>query len=465
MSPERKAVMESEPRALSVSEVMDGRPLGRFQIITILLCGLVIIFDGFDTQSIGILAPSMSETLNIPLKYFGTILSAALFGLLIASLVMGPVADRWGRKWVLVFSVFTFAFFMTITARATSLEELVILRFLTGLGLGGAIPNAISLACEYAPKRLVATVVGFIMAGMPLGQVLSGQASALLLPTRLGWRAVFYVGGVLPFLVAIALILWLPESVRFLTVRGADQRKISRIMARISPTLAKVTINPEAAQDRERKGLSVKHLFAEGRTAATLLLWVPFFMNLLILYFIVSWLPALLRQVHMPISAGVAAATIFGVGSIVGSLAQGPMTNRWGSYALLLSEFGACVLLSASLSLVATSLPLVIMVAFVLGFTVTGIQVGLNSLAASFYPTSIRSTGVGWALGIGRIGSVTGPVLGGILLKIGWTPQQILLATAVPAFCAGLAIMLSYRLRGSSSAFRAAPADLPIVTH
>src|SRR5271155_2166402 len=151
-----KPIIDSQSRALSVSEVMDSRPLGRFQIMTILLCGLVIIFDGFDTQSIGILAPSMSETLNIPLKYFGTILSAALFGLLIASLVMGPVADRWGRKWVLVFSVFTFSLFMTITARATSLHELVILRFLTGLGLGGAIPNAVSLACEYAPKRLVA---------------------------------------------------------------------------------------------------------------------------------------------------------------------------------------------------------------------------------------------------------------------------------------------------------------------
>ncbi len=461
----RQPIIDSESRALSVSEVMDSRPLGRFQAMTILLCGLVIVFDGFDTQSIGILAPSMSETLGIPLKYFGTILSAALFGLMIASLVMGPVADRWGRKWALVFSVFTFALFMTLTARASSFEGLLVLRFLTGLGLGGAIPNAVALACEYAPKRLVPTVVGFIMAGMPLGQVLAGRVATVLLPTRGGWRAVFYVGGVLPILVAVALILWLPESVRFLTVRGADKRTIARIMARISPDLAGVTIKPEAAQNRERKGLPVKHLFAEGRTAATLLLWVPFFMNLLILYFIVSWLPALLREVHMPISAGVAAATIFGVGSIIGSLAQGPLTTRWGAYALLLSEFGLCMVLSASLALVATSLPLVMTVAFILGFTVTGIQAGLNSLAASFYPTSIRSTGVGWALGIGRIGSVTGPVLGGILLKIGWTPQQILLATAVPAFCAGLAILLSYRLRGSSSAFRAASVEFPMASH
>lgn len=454
-----------ETPALSIGEVMDSRPLGRFQMATILLCSLVIVFDGFDTQSIGLLAPSMSENLNIPLKYFGTILSAALFGLMIASLVVGPIADRLGRKWVLVLSVFTFAFFMTLTARATSFEALLILRFLTGLGLGGAIPNAVSLACEYAPKRLVPTIVGCIMAGMPLGQVLAGRAATLLLPTQLGWRAVFYVGGVLPILVATALILWLPESVRFLAVRGGDKRKIAHILRRISPELAELNIRPEHADNRARKGLPVRHLFTEGRTPATLLLWVPFFMNLLILYFIVSWLPAMLRQVHMPISAGVAAATIFGLGSIPGSIVQGPLTTRFGSYALLLSEFGLCVALCASLGWVATSFRLVMAVAFVLGFTVTGIQAGLNSLAASFYPTSMRSTGVGWALGIGRIGSVTGPILGGILLKIGWTPQQILAATAGPALCAGLAIVLSYRLRGSASAYRTDPADVPVISH
>lgn len=455
----------TETRALTVAEVMDSRSVGRFQAATILLCSLVIVFDGFDTQSIGILAPSMSEDLHIPLKYFGTILSAALFGLMIASLVIGPLADRWGRKWALVLSVFTFAFFMMLTARAHSFESILILRFLTGLGLGGAIPNAVALACEYAPKRLIPTVVGCIMAGMPLGQVLAGRAALRLLPTHLGWRAIFYVGGILPILVAIALTLWLPESVRFLTVRGGDKRKIASILGRISPDLASMNLRPDDSEEREKKGLSVKHLFAEGRTAATLLLWVPFFMNLLILYFIVSWLPAMLREVHMPISAGVAAATIFGVGSIIGSCAQGPITERLGSYASLVSEFGLLVLLCASLGIVATSFRLVMAVAFVLGFTVTGLQAGLNSLAASYYPTAIRSTGVGWALGIGRIGSVTGPMLGGILLKVGWSPQRILFATAVPAFCAGLAIVISYHLSGSSSAYRETPVDIPVAPH
>ena len=457
--------MISDERTATISEIMDERPLGRFQLFTIGLCGLVVIFDGFATQSIGILAPSISQTLGVPLKSFGTILSAALLGLMIASLAMGPVADRWGRKWAIVLSVLTFAVFMVLSAGATSFNQLLVYRFLTGLGLGGAIPNAIALGCEYAPKRLVATIVGSVIAGMPLGQVIAGQVSSVLLPTHWGWRSVFYFGGILPLVVALILVIWLPESVRFLSVRGADKKKISRILRRISPELANVSIRQDPSQGHESKGMSVKHLFTEGRAVTTILLWIPFFMNLLILYFVVSWLPALLREVNMPISAGVAAATIFGVGSVIGCFVEGPLMTRLGAYVILLVEFGLCILLVGLLSLVATSFLLVMVVTFILGLSVTSAQAGLNALAANFYPTSIRSTGVGWALGIGRIGSVVGPVLGGIMLKMGWTPQQILLSIAVPAFCAGLAIILSNRLVGSANAYQAAPVDSTIAGH
>jgi AAHS family 4-hydroxybenzoate transporter-like MFS transporter len=448
--------MDRGPHTLTVSEVMDERPLGRFQVLTILLCCLVIVLDGFDTQSIGVLAPSISETLGIPLKAFGPVFSGALFGLMISSMGMGPVADRWGRKWAVVLSTLMFAIFTLLTARVTSFNELLILRFLTGLGLGGAIPNAVALACEYAPKRLVPVVVCFITSGMPLGLVVAGLVSSVMIP-RWGWRSVFYIGGILPFGIAFVLIKWLPESVRFLSVRGADKVKIARIMGRISPELANVSVSRETSQDHARPGMSVKYLFTEGRTAGTILLWVPFFMNLLILYFIVSWLPSLLRQVNMPISAGVAAVSIFSLGSIIGSLVQGPLVTRCGAYIVLLADFSMCILLVWSLALVASSLPLVMAVSLILGGSVAGAQAGLNSLAAGFYPTSIRSTGVGWALGVGRIGSVVGPVLGGVMLSMAWTPQQILFAAAAPAFCAAIAIMLSNRLRGSASAYRPAP--------
>jgi len=326
--------MDNEVHALTVSELIDERPVGRFQLSIIMLCGLVIVLDGFATQSIGFLAPPTSETLGIPLKSFGPIFGAALFGLMIASLSIGPLADRWGRKWAIVLSTLTFAIFTLLTPHAHSFNQMLALRFLTGLGLGGAIPNAVALACEYAPKRLRSVVVCSIMSGMPLGLIIAGLVSSVMM-SRYGWQSVFYFGGILPLAVSLTLMKWLPESVRFLTVRRADKQKISQIMSRISPDLRNVVIERESSEVQRHEGLPVKYLFAEGRAVGTILLWIPFFMNLLTLYFIVSWLPSLLREVNMPVTAGVAAVSIFSLGSIVGSLAQGLLMNRLGSYTVL----------------------------------------------------------------------------------------------------------------------------------
>jgi AAHS family 4-hydroxybenzoate transporter-like MFS transporter len=448
--------LNDDPRALSVSEMIDERPLSSFQISIILLCGLVLVLDGFNSQSIGFLAPPISESLGIPLKTFGPIFASGLFGLMVGALGTGPVADRWGRKWVIVVSTLTFAIFTLLTVRATSFDQLLILRFLTGLGLGGAMPNVVALTCEYAPKRMVSVVVGILMSGMPLGLVVGGLVSTVMIPMW-GWRSVFYAGGIMPIIVSLILIKWLPESVRFLTVHGSSPKKISRILARISPELENAPINREPSRDHRRAGIPVKYLFTEGRAAGTILLWVPFFMNLLTLYFVVSWLPALLRQSAMPISAGVAAVSLFSVGGVIGSVAQGPLMNRYSSYVVLLAEFGLSTVLGGSLAFLATSFWLTVTASLILGGCVTGAQSGLNALAASFYPTSVRSTGVGWALGIGRIGSIVGPVLGGIMLSMNWSPQQILLAGASPSVIAAIAVVLSNRLRGDASTYHQEP--------
>jgi len=181
--------------ALTVSEIIDQRPLSRFQISTIALCSLVLVLDGFDTQCIGFLAPSIADTLRIPLRAFGPVFAAGLFGLMIAAMTAGPIADRWGRKWPVVLSTLTFATFALLTARATSFDQLVILRFLTGLGLGGAMPNVVAVTSEYAPKRLLPVFVSMIFCGMPLGALLGGLVSSVMVP-RWGWQSVFYVGGI-----------------------------------------------------------------------------------------------------------------------------------------------------------------------------------------------------------------------------------------------------------------------------
>lgn len=436
-------------RLPTVSDLIDQRPMGRFQIWTMALCGLVIVLDGFDTQSIGFLAPSMAESLRVPVKTFGPVFAAALVGLMISSMLSGPIADRWGRKWPIVACTLIFGTFAMLTARCTSFDRLLAFRFLTGLGLGGALSNSVALMSEYAPRRLLAVIVSIMFCGMPAGAVLATQVSAIMLP-HWGWRSVFYAGGILPLSLALLLIAFLPESVRYLEVSGGHQKKISSILARISPELRETLISRSVRQDQRTKA-PVTNLFTEGRAAGTILLWIPFFMNLLMLYFVVFWLPALLRQTGKPVSAGITAIMLFSVGGIVGSFVEGGFMNRWGAFPVLLAEFLCTTALIASLAY-STSFPLMMTITFVLGFVVQGAQGGLSAVAATFYPISIRSTGIGWCLGVGRIGSIVGPILGGIMLKLDWTPREILLAGSIPALCAAAATFTSLRLRANQPA-------------
>lgn len=448
--------MATESRALTVNEVIDGRPVSRFQAITIALCGLVLLLDGFDTQAMGFLVPPIAEELGVPLSAFGPVLSAGLFGLMIGAMGAGPIADRWGRKWTIIGSAFVFGFFSLVTPQADTVNELIGLRFLTGLGLGGAMPNVVALASEYAPKRLQPILVTSIFAGMGAGAVTATLVGGALIPVW-GWRSVFYVGGILPIALAIVLIKALPESVRFLTARGSDPARVAAIVRRIAPELGNAPLRAPAPDSHT--GMAVRHLFTEGRALGTLLLWIPFFMNLLILYFILSWMPSLLRQAGMPVTAGITAVFAFSVGGIAGSILQGPLMKLTGTFPAILGEFFASLALVLLVSVIFANFPVMMAVTFLLGITVQGAQAGLNVLSAMYYPTVIRSTGVGWALGIGRIGSIIGPIIGGMMLSVLWTPQQIFMAGALPALCAAAAVLVSGQLQGSASPFR--PEEAP----
>jgi AAHS family 4-hydroxybenzoate transporter-like MFS transporter len=445
--------MATTTRKPTVNDVIDNRPVTGFQIMTIGLCGLVLLLDGFDTQSMGFLAPPIAEELGLPVSAFGSVFAAGLVGLMLGTMTSGPIADRWGRKWPLILSSMAFGLFSLLTPQVSTIRGLVIMRFLTGLGLGGAMPNVVALASEYAPKRLQATLVTMIFAGMGAGALVAGIASSWLIPMG-GWRSVFYVGGVAPILLALILIALLPESMRFLAVRGTATEAIGRILARMAPDLRAQDLDLSPTRDQDLRGVPFKHLFTQGRATGTLLLWLPFFMNLLILYFILSWLPALLRQAGMPVSAGITAVSLFSLGGIIGTVVQGPLMNALGIPRVMVTEF----LLSLILVLVAASIfesfGVMMVVTFALGICVQGAQAGLNVLAAMFYPTMIRSTGVGWALGVGRIGSIIGPVIGGMMLAVQWTPKQIFTAGAVPAACAGLAVVLSLWLHRDRSPYR-----------
>ncbi len=433
----------------TVNELIDNRPLSAFQVRVLVLCGTVMLLDGFDTQSIGFLAPAIARELGIPLPAFGPVFSAGLTGLMLGAMASGPLADRFGRKIVIIMSTVIFGVFTFLTPTATTVSAFVTLRFLTGLGLGGAMPNIVALTAEYSPKRLQATIVAALFAGMPLGAVVASLVSSQMLPLW-GWRSVFYLGGVLPLMVAALLIFLMPESVRFLAATAADPRRIAAILKRISPELEHhklhVPVSPAV------RGLSVRQLFADGRAVATVLLWIPFFMNLLLLYFFINWLPGLLTTIGMPVQAGVTAAGLFSLGGVIGSLIQGPLMMRRGASIVLICEFALSVVLIIAMAS-ATSFALMMTATCILGIAIQGAQAGINALSATFYPTAIRSTGVGWALGVGRVGSIVGPMVAGVLLAREWTPPQIFLAGSIPALIAGLAVVASHFLVRNAGAY------------
>jgi AAHS family 4-hydroxybenzoate transporter-like MFS transporter len=435
----------------SVIDIIDGHSLGAFQVWTVALCGLVLVLDGFDAQIINYTAPSIAQTMHVAVSHFGTIFSSSLIGLMIAAMASGPIADRWGRKWPVIVSVFSFSAFSLATAHVTSFNELWVLRFVTGLGLGGAMPNVVALASEYVPRRLLPIAVPIVFIGMPLGGTLSGLISAAVIP-KWGWRSMFYIGGTLPLLISILLIALLPESIRFLAVKGKAPKTMRRIMARIAPEIAAADMNLLASpEDNKHTGVPVKHLFTEGRAVGTILLWIPYFMNLLLIYFTGSWLPALLRSEGMTIAAASTATAFLSFGGMFGCVAEGYFIKWGGAGAVLLAEYALAGGFLALLAVLQVRFQMVLVLTFVAGFMIIGAQGGLNALAANFYPTAVRSTGIGWALGVGRIGSIVGPLLGGMFLTMGWKPSGMLLFGTAVAGCACISILLSAFSRGASA--------------
>jgi AAHS family 4-hydroxybenzoate transporter-like MFS transporter len=363
--------------------------------------------DGFDAQAMGFVAPALLQQWHISRVALSPILSSGLVGMLIGALAFGPLGDRIGRKRVLLLCTLWFGAGSLLTARAGSVEAMLWLRLVTGFGLGGAMPNATALTAEYMPARFRATGVMLMFFGFSIGAAIGGFVAAGIIG-RYGWPAVFVVGGLLPLVMAI-LLLALPESVRFL-------------------------------QERKQR-FPVAQLFTEGRARTTLLLWVVFFMSLLDLYFLNSWLPTVIHDAGVPLSQAIAITAMFQIGGAVAAIVLGRVVDRQRSYRVLaLVYLGAavCVFL---IGLVSATVAIETAAVFAAGFCVVGGQTCSNSLAAESYPTAVRSTGVGWALGIGRIGSIVGPVLGGLLLSFNWGMRRVFLAAAIPAVIAALAAM------------------------
>jgi len=410
---------------IDVAEIIDRRPLSALQIMVLFLAGFTIVLDGLDIQAVAFAAPAIAADLGLQRASLGPIFSAGLLGMALGSMLMGPVADRYGRRFSVLLSVSLFGGFTFLTAFASSSAELLAFRFLTGLGLGGALPSLVVLVGEYSPTRIRAICAGVVLAGVPVGGLIGGLLATWAIP-RFGWPSVFLIGGGLPVLMLPILWLKLPESIRFMVSRGpSGAAKARDIMRRIDPQgdygAGAVFIETHPTADGVPKGVPISKLFAGGMVRDTLLLWAAFFTNLMGIYFLVSWIPTLLVDAGYSIAKATTASVVLNFGGVFGLLGLGWIVSRFGvpvRYVIALALLVGSVHV-ALVGALATNLTLMLSAVFVAGLCVMGTQGQLFNLGSSLYPTEVRTTGLGWAVGIGRIGSVLGPLIGGALILIG----------------------------------------------
>lgn len=396
------------------------QPIGALQWRVALLCGAVAMLDGFDTQSAGLVTPAVAREWAMAPGQFGPVFAFGFLGLMIGAFVFGPLADRVGRRRVILATTFLFGISSLLTGAVENFQQLLALRFVTGLGLGGAMPNIVALTAEYAPERNRSTSVTLMFCGFPFGAVLGALGSSWLIET-FGWRSIFVAGGVAPLLLCMLLWVALPESAQFLAARREKANPKAEILPwRDDPASAVGEPVAIAASPSSNcnKASSLRALFDDGRANVTALLWIVSFLNLLVMYSLVSWIPTLLSQNGIRLSAAMMGTALLNAGGVAGGIVVARWLDRRNQDP---SAIVALFLIAAvGIALLGIGNASVVLIAALIlsGVGVIGGQLALTSISASFYPVAIRSSGVGAMLGVGRVGAIVGPLAGGQALLL-----------------------------------------------
>lgn len=436
-------------QTMSSHAVMNGKKISPLQILTLCLCFLVVATDGFDVAAVGYVAPLLKREWLLAPAQMGPIFGAGLFGLTVGSFIFGPLADRVGRRRVIVFSMLMFAIGTLACAYAGSANELVALRFLTGVGLGGAMPAALTLSSEFSPERNRALLVTLMFCGFTLGLAFGGGIAALLIP-RYGWQGVFVFGGAVPLVLAPVIWALLPESLRFMAGKPKYDKEARAVMLRLTgrADIGLEVVVPDAARAGERPPGIVATLFSAHYRSGTLLLWLVFFCTLWVYYQVSSWLPTVITDSGIPVAQAAVIGAMMPVGGTIGSLINARLMDRFNPFFVLTCSY---VVAAVSLALVGASIahpgwlyPAV----FCTGLGLSGAQTGANVLVSGFYATHARATGVSWALAVGRTGSIVGSMTGGMLLAALPSAQAAFIVFAIPAVIAGAAMLVTGRLYG-----------------
>jgi AAHS family 4-hydroxybenzoate transporter-like MFS transporter len=431
-----------DSRKLDVVEVIDSSPIGRFQIAIFVLCGLCLMLDGFDVQAIGYVAKTLFTEWQIP-NSAGRVVSATLVGVLFGSILLSMLADKVGRRPVLIGATLYFSVLTLLTAQMTTLDSLLLIRFLAGIGLGGIMPNAVALVGEFSPRRSRVSIMLIVANGFTAGAAIGGVIAAWMVPA-FGWKSVFYAGGLLPLFIGLTMLFWLPESLQFLVQQGRPEKtrgRIGRWLKLIAPDRRIDDKSEFVISEKKNPGVSFIRLFHGGRGGGTVLIWVVNFLNLLNLYFLASWLPTVAQEAGYSPSTSILVGSTLQIGGTIGALSLGWFIHRLGFVPVLVSCFALACVNIALIGQPGMSLFVLISVVFITGIGIVGGQAGVNAMSATYYPTDLRSTGIGAGLGVGRIGSIIGPTLGEYM-RAAWPVHQLFYAAAVPALVAALVLLI-----------------------
>lgn len=422
--------------SINVARTVDESKFNRFHGLVVFWCAFIIVFDGYDLIVYGSVVATLMEEWSLTSVQAGTLGSYALIGMMFGAFIFAPLADRIGRKNVIICCVVLFSTFTGLIAFSNGPTEFGIYRFIAGLGLGGAFPVTVALVTEYAPRIMRNRLVTLMLCGYGIGGIMASGLAIYLIPTA-GWQAMFLVGAI-PLLSVPFLYRQLPESLGFLMAKN-DTKKISQVLSRID-----VTYQPRAGDVFDislpsTKGIPVKRLFENGRTISTFLFWFNFFLCLLITYGLGTWLPKLMSGAGYAFGSSMTFLLVLNLGGIIGSLMGGWWADRWTTKHVLTVFFTLNAISLTVMGLQPNVGILYIMVG-IAGATSIGSQIVLYSFASQFYPTEIRSTGVGWSSGVGRLGGIIGPVVGGALLAMNLPFQQNFMLLAVPGIIAAIAV-------------------------
>lgn len=417
------------------SIVVRDDALGARHYFLFFLCFLLVLVDGYDASTLAYTAPAMIAEFQFDPSQLGVLFSAHLVGMVIGSPLFGRFADKYGRKPTVVFSTFVFTLFTALTAFEHRYDVLLVYRLLTGIGLGGAVASGLAVASEYAPSRRRATIVSTIYSGFPLGSVCGGYLAAHLIES-FGWRSVFLLGGLLGVPLLVALIASFPESVKFSVEAKGDLTTARRNAAKFGISLDQVS----PTEDRTmRSPLAV--LFQNDMRTRTALLWLTFFVTQLVLYFIFMWMPTVMKVWELPVKTGIIASATFSLGGVIGAVTLARLVDRSGSFRTLTGAYLIAILFASFIGLAASSGAVtVILIVAATGFFLNGSNVNLASVATALYPTEARSTGVGWAMALGRAGGIAGSFVGGVLLQSELSLVALYPIAATPLILAALAM-------------------------